>query len=69
LSKKYFDGASIFFAGIGAFQGDDTFDGRVIRVRFLWSRITANPARREQAFSLDEGNNWEADWSTDFTRM
>lgn len=58
-----------FDKGIGLFHGDDEFDGRAIRVRFLWSRITAEAARWEQAFSLDEGNSWETNWYMDFTRV
>ncbi|CAN5731703.1 hypothetical protein BH11PSE3_BH11PSE3_12360 [soil metagenome] len=58
-----------FENGIGTFSGDDTFDGRAIRVRFRWSRITGESARWEQAFSLDEGNSWETNWFMDFTRI
>jgi hypothetical protein len=58
-----------FDKGIGTFYGDDTFAGHPIRVRYLWSRITGNAARWEQAFSLDEGNNWETNWYMDFTRV
>jgi hypothetical protein len=58
-----------FDKGIGTFHGDDEHDGRAIRVRYLWSRITPQSARWEQAFSLDEGNNWETNWIMDFTRM
>jgi hypothetical protein len=57
-----------FDQGVGTFYGDDKLDGRAIRVRYLWSRITDSTARWEQAFSLDEGNNWETNWSMDFTR-
>jgi hypothetical protein len=58
-----------FDKGVGTFYGDDTFEGRPIRVRYLWSRITGRTARWEQAFSLDEGNNWETNWYMDFTRV
>jgi hypothetical protein len=58
-----------FAKGVGTFYGDDEFEGRAIRVRFLWSRITDKSARWEQAFSLDEGNSWETNWYMDFTRM
>jgi hypothetical protein len=58
-----------FEKGVGNFYGDDTFEGRPIRVKYLWSRITEQSARWEQAFSLDEGNNWETNWYMDFTRV
>jgi hypothetical protein len=54
-----------FDNGIGIFYGDDQFREKPIRVRFIWSRITA---RWEQAFSVDEGNTWETNWTMDFTR-
>jgi hypothetical protein len=57
-----------FEAGIGTFFADDTFRGRPIRVRFLWSNITAATARWEQAFSTDGGKTWETNWEMDFTR-
>ena len=58
-----------FEKGVGTFYGDDTFDGRPIRVRFTWSRTNDSSPRWEQAFSLDEGNNWETNWYMDFTRV
>lgn len=53
----------------GVFHGDDSHNGRAIRVRFIWSRITTEAARWEQAFSSDEGNSWETNWYMDFTRV
>jgi hypothetical protein len=58
-----------FDNGIGLFYGDDSFGEKPIRVRFIWSRITPGAARWEQAFSTDEGNNWETNWFMDFTRL
>lgn len=57
-----------FAKGVGTFLGDDEFNGRPIRVQYLWSRITDRSARWEQAFSTDEGNSWETNWFMDFTR-
>jgi hypothetical protein len=53
----------------GVFYGDDALNGRDIRVRYIWSRITPEAARWEQAFSADEGNSWETNWYMDFTRL
>jgi hypothetical protein len=58
-----------FAKGIGIFHGDDVFDRRPIRVRFVWSRIERDQARWEQAFSRDDGNSWETNWIMDFTRV
>lgn len=57
-----------FENGVGTFLGDDVFEGRPIRVRFIWSEITARSARWEQAFSPDGGTSWETNWIMTFTR-
>jgi hypothetical protein len=57
-----------FKDGVGTFMGDDTLNGRPIKVRFLWSRITADSAHWEQAFSPDGGATWETNWLMDFKR-
>jgi hypothetical protein len=57
------------FAGdTGIFEGADTFDGRPIVVRFVWSRVTTPTPRWEQSFSEDGGETWEPNWTMDFTR-
>ncbi len=57
-----------FSDGRGLFYGDDRLDGRAIRVRFIWTPITAQSCRWEQAFSEDEGRSWETNWVMSFTR-
>lgn len=57
-----------FFDGAGIFYGDDTHDGRLVRVRFIWSHITPTSARWEQAFSVDGEQTWETNWVMEFTR-
>ena len=52
---------------MGVFEADDVFDGRPIRVRFIWTR-GAKP-RWEQAFSEDGGRTWETNWIMDYTRI
>lgn len=57
-----------FSDGIGTFLADDMFNGRPIKVRFLWlDTHTASP-RWEQAFSPDGGATWETNWTMQFTR-
>jgi hypothetical protein len=56
-----------FHDGVGAFYADDTFEGKPIRVRFIW-RHTAQEVRWEQAFSPDAGRSWEVNWIMDMTR-
>lgn len=57
-----------FVAGIGTFTGDDVIDGRPVKVRYVWSNISANTAHWEQAMSLDGGQNWEVNWKMAMTR-
>lgn len=58
-----------FSGGVGTFFGDDVFEGRPIRIRFLWSRMQARSARWEQAFSADAGATWEPNWIMEFERV
>ncbi|MFI6622867.1 hypothetical protein [Streptomyces sp. NPDC050528] len=57
-----------FEDGRGEFYGDDTHDGKDVRVRFVWSGVSASGARWEQAFSVDDGASWVTNWTMDFTR-
>ena len=56
-----------FEGDTGVFQGEDTFEGRPILVRFLWSEVTTPTPRWEQAFSDDGGETWETNWIMEFT--
>lgn len=58
-----------FADGRGVFEGDDTDEGRAIRVRFVWDAITPESARWRQAFSDDGGLTWETNWVMAFTRV
>jgi hypothetical protein len=57
-----------FENGVGTFYSTDTLRGKPIRVRFVWSKITATTAHWEQAYSADDGKTWEVNWTMDFTR-
>jgi hypothetical protein len=57
-----FDGGDV-----GQFYGEDIDDGRDVQVRFTWTRLGADAARWEQAFSLDS-REWETNWVMNFTR-
>jgi hypothetical protein len=54
--------------GDGLFLADDRFEGRAIRVRFLWLHTRTASPRWEQAFSLDQGASWETNWEMVFTK-
>ncbi|MFY0540702.1 cytochrome P450 [Nannocystis pusilla] len=51
----------------GEFYGPDEDAGRPVAVRYRWTRLDADHARWEQAFSYD-GGAWETNWTADFTR-
>jgi hypothetical protein len=57
-----------FRGGRGEFYGQDTFNERSILVRNGFSEITPTSSRFEQAFSVDGGKTWEANWIMTFTR-
>lgn len=56
-----------FDDGEGVFYADDTFNGRAIKVRFMWDVHPVTP-RWEQAFSADGGESWETNWIMEFSR-
>ena len=58
-----------FKDGRGEFYCQDTYDGRMIFIRYVWSEITANSAHFEQSYSDDGGKTWEVNWITDQTRI
>ena len=58
-----------FKDGIGEFYSQEVFEGRHIFCRFIWSKITANSAQWEQAFSIDGGRTWETNWVNTFERV
>jgi len=58
-----------FKDGRGEFLDQEPFGGRVILVRFVFSNITPNSFRFEQAFSDDGGKTWEVNWIATFTRV
>jgi hypothetical protein len=58
-----------FENGVGTFVADDVFEGQPIKVRFLWSDISADSCRWQQAFSADGGRTWETNWVMEFARI
>jgi hypothetical protein len=57
-----------FKNGRGEFYDQEPFNGRMILVRNIWSDITPNSCRFEQAFSDDGGKTWEVNWIATDTR-
>ncbi len=57
-----------FKNGRGEFFDQEALNGRTILVRNVWSDITRNSCRFEQAFSDDGGKTWEVNWIAVDTR-
>ena len=57
-----------FENGRGEFYNQETYEGRAIFVRFIFSGITESAFKIEQAFSADGGKSWETNWIASFTR-
>jgi hypothetical protein len=58
-----------FSGGVGTFTADDVEDGKPIRVRGVWDRITATSCRWYQGVSRDGGLHFEDNWFMDWTRI
>ena len=58
-----------FSNGHGEFVDQETFNRRVILVRFVISNIKPDSCHFEQAFSEDGGKTWEVNWIATDTRM
>jgi hypothetical protein len=58
-----------FKNGRGEFFDQESFNGRTIWVRNVWSEITSDSCRFEQAFSDDGGKTWEVNWVAVDTRL
>ena len=58
-----------FKDGVGEFYDHEPINGRMVLVRFIWSRITPTSAHFEQSFSADGGKTWEVNWIAVDTRV
>lgn len=58
-----------FRNGRGEFYSQDQAGGRTILVRQVYSDITENSYRFEQAYSDDGGRTWEPNWVAALTRL
>jgi hypothetical protein len=58
-----------FSDGVGVFECADTFEGRPILVRFVWSDVATAKPRWEQSFSDDGGETWETNWVNEWTQL
>lgn len=58
-----------FENGRGEFYDQEMINNRMVLVRNVWSDITPNSGRFEQAFSDDGGKSWEVNWIATDTRI
>lgn len=58
-----------FKDGRGEFYDQETYNGRMILVRFVFSTLSADSTRDEQSFSADGGKTWEVNWINTQTRV
>jgi hypothetical protein len=59
----------VFKDGVGSFVADDVDNGKPIKVRGVWDRITPKSCRWHQAVSRDGGKVWEENWFMDWVRV
>ena len=58
-----------FENGRGEFYGQDVLDGKLIYVRFVWTKTDSDSPHFEQSYSNDGGKTWEVNWITDQRRV
>ena len=58
-----------FIDGEGIFVSDDELDGKPIKARGMWDRITPKSCRWHQSTSKDGGKHWDYNWYMDWTRV
>lgn len=57
-----------FEKGVGTFFGESIWEGKPIKVRFIWNMAVPGIPRWQQAFSADGGATWETNWHMEFRR-
>jgi hypothetical protein len=57
-----------FSYGRGEFYDSEQLNGKPIKVRFVFDKITATSFEFVQSFSSDEGKMWVPNWIATFTR-
>lgn len=59
----------VFENGVGRFGAEDNDNGKPVKVRGVWDRITPTSCRWFQGVSLDGGKTWDDTWFMDWTRV
>lgn len=58
-----------FSNGIGTFFGEEYFEGKKYKLRFLWKKETQDTAQWEQAYFDENNQEWETNWTMLFTAV
>lgn len=58
-----------FTDGRGEFYDQESYRGRTILVRYVWTGTASKSPHFEQSFSEDGGKTWEVNWITDQVRI
>jgi hypothetical protein len=58
-----------FNNGIGEFYGKEIFNGKEVKLRFVWKKELANTAQWEQAYFDEKNDSWEINWTMTFTNI
>ena len=64
--RKQVTGA--FENGVAELFGEELYQGKTVKMRFVWSHITPSSARWEQAYFDVSASEWETNWVMNFTR-
>jgi len=54
--------------GKGELFGEEEFEGRTVRLRFRWERLSDREVCWEQAYQDPASGEWETNWTMGFTR-
>lgn len=57
-----------FKDGIGTFYGEEDFNGKMVRLRFIWKAINEDLLYWEQAYFDEKKGHWEVNWKMEFSR-
>lgn len=58
-----------FENGRGIFYGEDIYQNKPTKLRFIWKDITSHSATWEQAYYDSENENWETNWIMSFSKI
>ena len=60
--------AGTFENGVGTFYGEELFNNKPVKLRFIWKSINENHAYWEQAYFDETKKEWEVNWIMDFKK-